>query len=86
MSVFFPSLNELDEFVRMTDTGLKCALTEGDYSHLVEVTGLLLSVKERQVTTDRLFEPLKDIVALLERYDQTIPGHVYTHLEVRCKF
>lgn len=43
----------------------------------------LVAVRDRQMTTDKMFEPLRETVALLERYGVTIPDQVYSQLEVR---
>ncbi|KAJ8288109.1 hypothetical protein COCON_G00007680 [Conger conger] len=75
------SLYELEEFIRVTNEGLKQPVIKGDYGGLVEVMGLLLAVRDRQLTTDKLFEPLKATIALLEGYGQRMPEHVYTQLE-----
>ncbi|KAJ8415860.1 hypothetical protein AAFF_G00404170 [Aldrovandia affinis] len=75
------SLSELEEFIRATDGGLKQPVMKGDYGGLVEVMGLLLAIRDRQVVTDKLFEPLKATITLLEGYDQRMPEHVYTQLE-----
>ncbi|KAG5856708.1 hypothetical protein ANANG_G00010770 [Anguilla anguilla] len=75
------SLYELEEFIRATGEGLTRPVMKGDHSGLVEVMGLLLAVRDRQLTTDRLFEPLKATITLLEGYGQRMPEHVYTQLE-----
>lgn len=45
--------------------------------------GNLLAVKERQNTTDTMFEPLQQTIALLKEYEQELPDVVYKQLEVR---
>lgn len=60
-------------------------MEEGDYGGLVEVMGHLLAVKERQHTTDTMFEPLQQTIALLKVYEQELPDVVYTQLEVNNK-
>lgn len=44
--------------------------------------GHLLAVKERQQTTDTMFEPLQQTIALLKVYEQELPDVVYKQLEV----
>lgn len=56
---------------------------EGDYTGLVEVMGHLLAVKERQTSTDTMFEPLQQTIALLKMYGQDLPEVAYRHLAVR---
>ncbi|KAJ8290699.1 hypothetical protein GJAV_G00016460 [Gymnothorax javanicus] len=81
MTYVTDSLYELEEFIKVTNAGLKQPVTKGDYSGLVEVMGLLLAVRDRQLTTDQLFEPLKATISLLEGYGQCMPEHVYAQLE-----
>ncbi|KAM9302491.1 LOW QUALITY PROTEIN: dynein axonemal heavy chain 11 [Morus bassanus] len=75
------SLTGLEEFIEVIDVGLQREVTEGGYCVLVEITGHLLAVKQRQTTADELFESLKEVVALLESYGQKMPGEVYAQLE-----
>uniref|UniRef100_A0A667Y5V4 Dynein axonemal heavy chain 11 n=1 Tax=Myripristis murdjan TaxID=586833 RepID=A0A667Y5V4_9TELE len=75
------SLDGLEEFVRATFEGLGQPVSKGDHQGLVEVMSHLLAVRDRQVATDSMFEPLKDTVVLLERYGETIPDRVYSQLE-----
>lgn len=67
----------------MVQAGLSQQVEEGDYDGLVEVMGNLLAVKERQNTTDTMFEPLQQTIALLKEYEQELPDVVYKQLEVR---
>lgn len=80
----FPlSLDELKEFVRTTIEGLAQPVTKGDHRGLVEVMSHLLAIRDRQTATDKMFEPLRDTIILLERYGVIIPDQVYSQLEVR---
>ena len=45
--------------------------------------GHLLAVKEKQVATDNLFEPLHETIELLKSYGQELPDEVYQQLQVR---
>uniref|UniRef100_A0A8C4PUN9 Dynein axonemal heavy chain 11 n=1 Tax=Equus asinus asinus TaxID=83772 RepID=A0A8C4PUN9_EQUAS len=74
------SLNELQEFIKETDAGLQRELREADHDGLVDIMGHLLAVRSRQRSTDELFEPLKETIALLETYGQKMPEQVYTQL------
>lgn len=47
------------------------------------VMGHLQAMKERQNTTDAMFEPLQQTIALLKVYEQELPDVVYKQLEVR---
>lgn len=68
----------------MVETGLSQRVEEGDSTGLVEVMGHLLAVKERQSSTDAMFEPLQHTIALLKVYEQELPDVVYKQLEVNC--
>uniref|UniRef100_A0A8C8AZP1 Dynein axonemal heavy chain 17 n=1 Tax=Otus sunia TaxID=257818 RepID=A0A8C8AZP1_9STRI len=74
------SLQELEGFIQNANTGLNKPLEEGDYEGLVEVMGLLMQVKERQATTDSMFEPLKETVALLSTYGDEMPEEIHLQL------
>lgn len=79
----FPlSLNELQKFVRATVDGLEQPVPKGNHSGLVEVMSHLLAVRDRQAATDKMFEPLRYTIILLEQYGVTIPDQVYSQLEV----
>lgn len=77
-----PSLQELKDFIQKANAGLNKPLEEGDYDGLVEVMGHLMRVKERQATTDNMFEPLKETVALLSTYGQEMPEEIHLQLHV----
>ena len=78
----FFSLNDLAEFIKVADSGLQKPVEEGDYDGLVEVMGHLMAVKDRQATTDEMFEPLKQTIELLKTYDQEMPEEVHQQLQV----
>ncbi|CAH2292037.1 dynein heavy chain 9, axonemal [Pelobates cultripes] len=75
------SLSDLEEFIKVAEQGLSMQLKEGDYNGLVEIMGHLMAVKERQTSTDELFEPLKQTIELLKVYEQDLPDEVYKQLE-----
>lgn len=75
------SLTDLGKFIRSADEGLQQTVQEGDYQALVNVMGFLLNVKERQITTDDMFGPLRDTIELLQFYDQDIPEEVHVYLQ-----
>ncbi|KAK7807584.1 hypothetical protein U0070_013890 [Myodes glareolus] len=77
------SLAELEGFMTVTRSGLKKPLKEGDYDGLVEVMGHLMKVKERQVATDSMFEPLKQTIELLKTYGEEMPEETYLKLQVK---
>ncbi|KAM3922058.1 dynein axonemal heavy chain 9 [Leptodactylus fuscus] len=75
------SLADLEEFIKVAEQGLGKQLKEGDYNGLVEIMGHLMAVKDRQSSTDELFEPLKQTIELLKVYEQELPDEVYKQLE-----
>ncbi|XP_039379207.1 dynein heavy chain 11, axonemal isoform X1 [Mauremys reevesii] len=75
------SLTDLEEFIKVTNAGLQKEVNEGDYNGLVEIMGHLLAVRDRQASTDELFEPLKETITLLESYGQKMSDQVYVQLE-----
>jgi len=78
----FPySLADLSAFIKETKTGLGVDIQEGDYDGLVEVMGHLLAVKDRQASTDVMFEPLKQTIDLLKTYEQEMSDEVHQRLQ-----
>ncbi|KAI3381366.1 hypothetical protein SNEBB_008024 [Seison nebaliae] len=75
------SLKELEDFITRVDTGLSKKLKDGDYDGLVECMDHLGKVKERQNTTDEMFEPLKETIELLKTYGQELPDQVHLQLQ-----
>ena len=76
------SLNDLEEFIKVAKSGLSVEVGEDDYDGLVGVMGHLLAVKDRQASTDNMFEPLKETIELLHSYDQVMSDAVHQQLEV----
>ncbi|CAM4557085.1 unnamed protein product [Lepidochelys kempii] len=75
------SLANLEEFIKNADRGLNKEVEKGDYDGLVEIMGHLMAVKERQTSTDEMFEPLKQTIELLKIYEQELTDEVYKQLE-----
>lgn len=76
------SLTDLEAFMKVTRMGLTKPLKEGDYDGLVAVMGHLMKVKERQVATDSMFEPLKQTIELLKSYGEDLPEETFLKLQV----
>ncbi|KAL0172600.1 hypothetical protein M9458_032911, partial [Cirrhinus mrigala] len=74
-------IGELDEFMLQAESRLKEPVCDGDYQALVQVMGYLLAIRNRQTSTDQLFEPVIDVVNLLEQYGETLPECVHMQLE-----
>uniref|UniRef100_A0A8C8WRI9 Dynein axonemal heavy chain 17 n=1 Tax=Panthera leo TaxID=9689 RepID=A0A8C8WRI9_PANLE len=75
------SLADLEAFMKVARMGLTKPLKEGDYDGLVEVMGHLMKVKERQVATDNMFEPLKQTIELLQTYGEEMPEETHVKLQ-----
>ncbi|XP_039611034.1 LOW QUALITY PROTEIN: dynein heavy chain 11, axonemal-like [Polypterus senegalus] len=75
------SVNELETFIQETEEGLAHKVTEGDYKGLIGIMGHLMAIRDRQVTTDEHFRPLKSTAELLKTYNQQLPDQVYAQLQ-----
>lgn len=83
---FVFSLKDLSEFIEKTTGGLSVEVEEGNYDGLVDVMYHLMAVKDRQASTDVMFEPLKETVELLSSYTQETPEDVLQQLEVGIRY
>lgn len=79
---FIHSLNDLEQFIKLTSGGLYVSVEEGDYDGLVSVMDHLMRVKDRQPAIDHMFEPLKETAELLTTYGQKLPDAVHQQLQV----
>ncbi|CAH0551274.1 unnamed protein product [Brassicogethes aeneus] len=75
------SLKELDDFINEAVAAMQVTLTEDDYDGLLKVMGYLYKVRERQVATDEMFEPLMDIINLLKEYNMYFPEEIFVQLQ-----
>lgn len=73
------SLTDLSDFIHKADQGLLQIVD--DYETLVSIMAFLLQVKERAVTTDSMFEPMRGTIDLLKYYDMDIPEEVNVLLQ-----
>lgn len=73
------SLTDLSDFIHKADQGL-LQIVE-DYETLVSIMAFLLQVKERALTTDSMFEPMRGTIDLLKYYDMDIPEEVNVLLQ-----
>lgn len=62
------SLADLEAFIKNSENGLLKKVEKGDFQGLVEIMGHLMALKERQSSTDEMFEPLKQTIELLKTY------------------
>lgn len=75
-------MRELSSFVQDTASGLSEKVSDGDYAGLVDIMGHLMAIRDRQISNDQHFKPLKSTAELLKTYGQQLPESVYTQLEV----
>ncbi|XP_068196033.1 dynein axonemal heavy chain 11 [Antennarius striatus] len=75
------SVRELSSFVQDTAHGLSSKVSEGDYKGLVEIMGHLMAIRDRQISNEQHFKPLKSTAELLKTYGQQLPESVCTQLE-----
>ncbi|KAM6948829.1 LOW QUALITY PROTEIN: dynein axonemal heavy chain 11-like [Aplochiton taeniatus] len=75
------SVTDLASFVQDTATGLSRRVTDGDYAGLVDIMGHLMAIRDRQISSEQHFKPLKSTGELLKTYGQQLPESVYTQLE-----
>uniref|UniRef100_A0A4X2LC28 AAA+ ATPase domain-containing protein n=1 Tax=Vombatus ursinus TaxID=29139 RepID=A0A4X2LC28_VOMUR len=80
------SLADLEVFIRNGESGLSKRIEKGDFTGLVETMRLLVALKERQSSTDEMFEPLKHTIELLKLYEQELPDRVYSLQELPEKW
>lgn len=73
-------------FIKNSEGRLLKKVEKGDSNGLVEIMGHLKALKERQSSTDEIFEPLKQTIELLKTYEQELPETVFKQLEVSAKF
>lgn len=76
------SVKELGSFIENTEIGLARTVTDGDYGKLVDIMGHLMAIRDRQMSTEQHFKPLKATSNLLKTYNQQLPENVYILLEV----
>ena len=79
------SLADLEAFIKHSENGLLKKVEKGDFQGLVEIMGHLVALKERQSSTDDMFEPLKQTIELLKTYGQELPETVFEQLKVSAK-
>uniref|UniRef100_A0A3Q1K2D2 Dynein axonemal heavy chain 11 n=1 Tax=Anabas testudineus TaxID=64144 RepID=A0A3Q1K2D2_ANATE len=75
------SVRELSFFVEGTACGLSNKVSDGDYVGLVNIMGHLMAIRDRQISNEHHFKPLKSTAELLKTYEQQLPEDVYIQLE-----
>ncbi|KAL2088081.1 hypothetical protein ACEWY4_016909 [Coilia grayii] len=75
------SVRDLACFMEAAGAGLGRRVSDGDYGGLVAIMGHLMAIRDRQLSTDQHFGPLKATATLLTTYGQQLPEDVYAQLE-----
>ncbi|XP_063241593.1 dynein beta chain, ciliary-like [Bacillus rossius redtenbacheri] len=75
------SLNKLEQFCLDAEREMLTPLEEGDYEGLLKVMGYLRDIRDMQVATDQMFQPLHAIIELLRPYDVDFPEEVFVQLQ-----
>ncbi|KAF7661524.1 hypothetical protein LDENG_00258930 [Lucifuga dentata] len=75
------SVRDLSSFVEDTAHGLSNKVSDGDYAGLVDIMGHLMAIRDRRISNEHHFKPLKSTAELLTTYGQQLPESVYTQLE-----
>ncbi|XP_020566647.2 dynein heavy chain 11, axonemal-like [Oryzias latipes] len=75
------SVAEFSSFIDVTAEGLSTNVSDADYAGLVKIMGHLRAIRDRKISSDRHFKPLKSTAELLKTYGQQLPDNVYTQLE-----
>lgn len=74
------SVRDLSSFIQATASGLTNKV--GDYEGLVAIMGHLMAIRDRQISNEQHFKPLKSTTELLKTYGQQLPENIYMQLEV----
>lgn len=76
------SLTDLETFLEDAERGLQSQISEGDYSGLVKMMGLIKAVKDNQSKFNPLFGEMKNILSLLHNYNVVVPEKVFQQLNL----
>ncbi|KAF2900340.1 hypothetical protein ILUMI_05842 [Ignelater luminosus] len=75
------SINELEEFIAEAIVELQVQLAEDDYPGLLKIMKYLTAIRDRQLVTDLMFDPLKDIITVLKEYGIEFSEEVQIQLQ-----
>ncbi|KAK3559476.1 hypothetical protein QTP86_013663 [Hemibagrus guttatus] len=78
------NLRDLEAFIGEVKLGLTKIVVEGDSESLLEVMGHLFRVKNQQVATDTMFDPLKNTIEFLTKCGEKLPDEVHAQLKANC--
>ena len=80
------SLAKLESFIEESQKTLKLEATNEDFHTLLEILQVLTTIKDQEIKTDNMFEPLKAIVDLLKTYDRDFDDVVYNQVILKYIF
>lgn len=69
-------LNALEDFIQQSTESLKQEATKEDSVKLLKILKTIGSINDREYQTDTMFDPLKEIVDLLNSYDISFDDYV----------
>lgn len=85
------SITELENFIEEAIAAMQTPLEEDDYPLLLIIMSYLVKVRDRQIATDVMFDPLKEIILLLKDYNMEFDEEIHVRLQelpdkwVMCK-
>lgn len=74
------SLLKLEKFINESQQTLKLEATNEDFNTLLQILQVLTTIKDQEIQTDTMFDPLKAIVELLKTYDRDFDEIVYNQV------
>jgi len=74
-------IDDLLEFVARVNEGLSVEVEENDAAQLIAAMTHVRNVRVNQEKTDRMFDPLRNTISLLKRYNIHMPDEVLERLE-----
>ncbi|UYV64230.1 DNAH9 [Cordylochernes scorpioides] len=75
------SLTDLETFILEKDKKMQKQVEEGDFDGLIDMMNDLMAVRDRQKTTDGMFEPLQQTVELLRSYGVEMQDEIHLQLQ-----
>ena len=75
------SLQDMENFIESANNGLGIELSEGDYDSLIKVMEYLQLVRDKQTEYDEIFQPLKEVIEIINIYEVDIPEKTLLQLQ-----
>lgn len=72
------SLQELEDFIERSKLILNQEIEKHEFDKLVEILSILSQVEQRTLETDSMFEPLKNEVELLKKFNEELEPNINT--------